>query len=200
MMRNAIKYSATAEQATMKNSNRTSKRSTTGAALAEGVVSLWLIITATILAVGLLVNAGMSTFYKEKLGFVTNQVAVAVAAQSDPAEAEEKAKSTTRALFTAMGMSFQDCLVKVRAESIDGQPAVGVTITIKGLPLMLIGEANVFPGAITLSDKTVVLLRARAPDAYLWMSRSPALAPYVIPLHRIPPSGPNMLGVPVIPK
>ncbi len=181
----------------MKNSKL--RRPATGAALAEGVVSLWLIISGTVLAVGLLVNTGMSTFYKEKLGFVTNQVAMTVAAQSDPAQAEEKAKTTTKALFTAMGMSFQDCVVKVKAESIDSQPAVGVTVTIK-MPLMLIGQADIFPGAITITDKAVVLLRARAPDAYLWMSRSPALAPYIIPLHLIPPTGLGGLGVPVIPK
>ncbi len=110
----------------MKNSDPIYERGNTGAALAEGVVSLWLIITATILAIGLLVNTGMSTFYKEKLGFVTNQVAVSLAAQSDPAQAEEQAKSMTKALFNEMGMSFKDCIVKVKAESIDSQPAVGV--------------------------------------------------------------------------
>jgi len=182
----------------MKNSNPIYERGNTGAALAEGVVSLWLIITATVLAIGLLVNTGMSTFYKEKLGFVTNQVAVSLAAQSDPAQAEERAKSMTKALFNEMGMSFKDCIVKVKAESIDSQPAVGVTVTIKGLPLMLIGESNIFPIGIDLTDKTVVLLRARAPDAYLWMSRTPSLSSYGIPLYRLPPSGANGFGVPVI--
>lgn len=184
----------------MKNSKPIYERGNTGAAMVEGVVSLWLIITATILAVALLVDTGMSTFYKAKLGFVTNQVAVALAAQSDQTQAEEEAKSMTKSLFDAMGIQFKECTVKVKAESIDSQPAVGVTVTIKGLPLMLIGQSNIFPIGIDLTDKAVVLLRARAPDAYLWMSRSPALAPYVIPLHRLPPGGPNSLGVPFIAK
>ena len=43
------------------------RRGAHGAALVEGVVSLVMIIIGTMAAVTLLVNAGMSTYYKEKI-------------------------------------------------------------------------------------------------------------------------------------
>lgn len=51
------------------------RRRAHGAALVEGVISLVMITIGTVAAVTLLVNAGMTTYYKEKIGFVANQCA-----------------------------------------------------------------------------------------------------------------------------
>ncbi|MBX9689439.1 MAG: hypothetical protein K2X27_22205, partial [Candidatus Obscuribacterales bacterium] len=58
---------------------KSSPRSQQGSLIVEGVVGTWLVITAVALAVLFLVNCGMATYYKQRLGYITDQVATLAA-------------------------------------------------------------------------------------------------------------------------
>jgi hypothetical protein len=62
--------------------------------------------------------------------------------------------------------------------------------------LKLFGPGDVLPGTINLEDSAVVL-RNGAPTGLLWMNNNAKFSGYLIPAIKVPPSGPNSLGMPL---
>src|SRR5262245_28409097 len=124
-----------------------------GAVLVEGVVALVLIISGTVLATLLLVNSGLSTYYKEKLGFVANQAsqfAFQIPQNQDP-------KPLTTAfvldLMNQMGLPAEKTQVTTD-NTIKVSGVRGVKVTIKA-DLKLIGKGDVLPLTIPLTETAI---------------------------------------------
>jgi hypothetical protein len=167
-----------------------------GAVLAEGVAALWMITIGVVCGVTLLINCGMSTYYKEKMGFIANQAATYASCLPGGSDVREKTVAVVKGLLTDMKMPTNDYSVKVAATAIDGHPAVSVEIRINNLPLF--GNGDYLPLKIGLVEKATALGKgAGAAEAFLW-SPKPRLSPYIIPMYVMPPNGVRGVDVPVI--
>lgn len=162
--------------------------------MVEAVAGMGLIIVTTVTALGLLVNAGMSTYYKEKMSFVANQTAQYAVSLPATEDLESKTEECAKGLLKALGLPTQGCKVKVQPVMVADMPAVSVTVTAHNLPLL--ANVQMLPSAISMQD-TAVALKRGSPDTFLWMNYNPKLSGYLIPVLRIPPSGPNSLGLPI---
>lgn len=171
-----------------------SPRGRRGAAIVEGVVGLWLIITGTVLAVLLLINTGMSTYYKEKLGFISNQCASYAATLSPADDVQAKVEPFAKDLLGALGIANTGCKVKVEEKNIQDRVALKITVAVSGLKLF--GQGDVLPGTIALEDSAIVV-RGASPTGLLWLNTNSKFSPYLIPAIRVPPTGPNSLGMPL---
>jgi Flp pilus assembly protein TadG len=180
----------------MKSIAKTKLNRRRGAALVEGVIALAMIIMGTVGAVLLLVNTGMSMYYKQKLGFIASEAAMYAAVLSQTDDVEVKGSETARALLQAMGFNPSRCDVKVSVTTVDDKPAIKVTIT---TDLKMFGKGDILPGSINIQD-TAVALRGTTPDTLIWFRRNPQVSGYLLPVIRIPPDGPGSLGLPVIAK
>ena len=112
---------------------RRASRSPKGAALVEGVVSLVMIIIGTMAAVTLLVNAGMTTYYKEKIGFVANQCATYAASLSPGDDLEGKTSLLAKKLVGAMGMPNSSVQLKVVEMPIEDRVGLKITLGVGNL-------------------------------------------------------------------
>jgi len=176
------------------NFNLRCKRTRSGAALVEGVVSLVLITIGTVAAMTLLVNAGMSTYYKEKMGFVSNQCATYAASLSPSDDLQAKTEAMARGLLKAMGMPTQALKVTVEEKTIEDRVALKVTLAVSGFGLF--GSGDIIPTSISLQD-TSVAMRNGTPSGYLWMNNNVKFSGYLFPVIKVPPAGPNSLGMPL---
>lgn len=178
----------------LSKSSAGARRSNSGAALVEGVISLVLITIGTVAAVTLLVNAGMSTYYKEKMGFVCNQCAVYASSLSPSDDAQGKTENMARSLLKAMGMPTQSVKVKVDEQPVEDRTGIKVTLSVNGFGLF--GSGDILPTSIALQDSAIAL-RNGSPSGYLWMNNNPKFSGYLIPVLKVPPGGPNSLGMPL---
>ncbi|CAN5187811.1 hypothetical protein BH11CYA1_BH11CYA1_29730 [soil metagenome] len=169
-------------------------RASRGAALVEGVVSLVMIIIGTMAAVTLLVNAGMTTYYKEKIGFIANQCATYAASLSPGDDLEGKTSILAKKLVAAMGMPTNAVKLKVVEMPIEDRVGLKVTLDIGGLGMF--GTGDIMPKVVSMQD-TAVSLRNGSPSGYLWMNNNPKFSGYLIPVVKVPPSGPTSLGMPL---
>lgn len=142
-------------------------RSNSGAVLAEGVVALSLIVAGVVLGTLLLVNVGIASYYKEKLGLVTNQVAVRLARHiswnsSFPKALNDTEEATTVAnsLLTAMGLPKAKTVTVVSKSDF-----VTVTIVVDGFPMF--GQGTVIPVKISLQDTAAAAFLDDQPPALL---------------------------------
>lgn len=131
------------------------RSSSSGAVLVEGVVALVLIIIGTILGTLLLVNAGLSTYYKEKLGFVANQASQF--AFQFPADSNPQAQTTAfvTELMEKIGLPAEKTVVTTdNTVRIAGVRGAKVTIT---ADLKLIGKGDVLPLTIPLTETAIAI-------------------------------------------
>ncbi|MBI4533545.1 MAG: hypothetical protein HY711_06320 [Candidatus Melainabacteria bacterium] len=145
------------------------QRSLAGQALAEGVVALLLVVAGVVGGVILLVNVGMSTYYKEKLGFVANQVATYAATLSASNDITAKSTDLAKDLMTKMGLP-SDATVTTETTTAGGKSAVSVTIQTGSLPLF--GKGDILPLKISLRDTAVAIKGAGFSD-FLVLGGSP---------------------------
>jgi len=178
----------------MRRFNKRNGRPPQGAALAEGVVALMLVIGATVGACLLLTNIGMSIYYKEKLSFVSNQCALFARYVPGTEDAEVRTSELAKSLLKSMGIRPSRCDCKVKDTLVEGIPAVSVTLN--ALDLHLFGNGELLPGSVSLSD-TAVVLKGSAPDTLLWFPRNPQVSGYILPVIKLPPEGVSSLGMPV---
>lgn len=162
--------------------------------MVEAVAGMGLIIVCTMTALGLLVNAGMSTYYKEKISFVANQTAQYAVSLGPTEDVQVKSEECAKGLLKALGLPSAGCKVKVELKTVADMPAVSVTVLAHNLPLL--ANMQMLPTSISMQDTGVALKRGIA-DTYLWMNYNPKLSGYLIPVVRIPGAGPNSLGLPV---
>ncbi|HZT35520.1 MAG TPA: hypothetical protein VFA15_06350 [Nitrososphaera sp.] len=171
-------------------------RSRSGAVLAEGVVSLWLIIVITVAAVSLLTNAGMSIFYKQKISFIAMQTAIYTAGLPMNVDRRTSGEAMAKKLITSMGMSERNAEIQIKDTTVEGAPAVSVRITIANLPLLQ-GQGGMLPLSVTLGDEATAI-NNRSPEAYIWLNNHPKMSGYLIPVVRLPPGGVQAAGLPVV--
>jgi hypothetical protein len=143
------------ETRNMRNKHRKNK----GAALVEGVVSLAMVIGGVILGVLLLVNVGVSMYYKQKLGIVSNHAAQFAATQ-DPGDPNLQFNTLmkARAIATAMGLPP----VNITTIDLSNPDFVTVTVNMSGV---LIGKGDVIPSAVNISD-TASASKSASPIGY----------------------------------
>jgi Flp pilus assembly protein TadG len=172
------------------------RKRNSGAALVEGVIALMMIIMGTVGAVLLMVNTGMSMYYKQKLSFVAQQAASYIALLSAADDIEVKGEDTSRALMQAMGMDPNRCTVHIELTTVQDLPAVSVTLA---TDVKLFGKGDVLPLSIKIQD-TAVAIKGSTPDTLLWLRRVPPVRDYLIPVIAIPPGGPARYKIPVVLK
>jgi len=156
-----------------------------------------MIFFGTMAAVALLVNSGMSTFYKEKLGFITNQVALQVG--MNPQMDDMSVRELARDMLNQMAIPTNDLKVSRKETTVYGRPGIAVTIQAGNLPMF--GNGQILPLNITLQDKAVALVSPTpaGADAYLLSSRGTS-AGYLVPLVRIPANGLGAISLPIVSK
>jgi hypothetical protein len=178
----------------MRHDNWGPGRAQIGAALAEGVVALMLIIGATVGACLLLSNIGTSIYYKEKLSFVSNQCAQYARFLPGTEDQEVKTAELAKSLLKSMGIKASRCEVKVKDTIVEGIP--GVSVTVSAFDLQVFGTGELLPATVSLQD-TAVALKGTTPDTLLWFTRNPQVSGYILPVIKIPPDGVSSLGVPI---
>jgi len=178
----------------LKQRSACSRRRAHGAALVEGVISLVMITIGTVAAVTLLVNAGMTTYYKEKIGFVANQCATYAASLSPGDDLEGKTGAVARKLVAAMGMPNHSVKLKVEELPIEERMGLKVTLGVGGLGMF--GSGDILPTVVSMQDSAVAL-RNGSPSGLLWMNNNPKFSGYLIPVIKVPPSGPTSVGMPL---
>ncbi len=169
-------------------------RSRRGAVMVEAVAGMGLIIVCTVTSLGLLVNAGMSTYYKEKISFIANQTAQYAVSLGPGDDVQAKSEECAKGLLKALGLPSEGCKVKVELKTVADMNAISVTVLAQNLPLL--ANVQMLPTSIAMQDTGVALKRGVA-DTYLWMNYNPKLSGYLIPVVRIPGAGPQSLGLPV---
>lgn len=162
--------------------------------MVEGVMGLWLIITGTVLAITILVNTGMSTYYKEKIGFIANQCGIYASSLPPGEDMTTKVEDMARGLVNALGMANSGVKVKVEEKAVADRTAVKITVAVNGLKLF--GPGDVLPGTINLEDSAVVIKNG-APTGLLWLNNNAKFSGYLIPAIKVPPSGPASVGMPL---
>lgn len=131
------------------------QRNSSGQALVEGVAALILIVIASILATLFMVNSGLATYYKEKLGFITNQAASFAFQLPRTADPTGPTTDFVNNLCTEIGLPASGISVKANNTiNISGKPAVIVTVTAN---CKIFGKDSIFPVSIPMSDTTAAI-------------------------------------------
>jgi len=130
------------------NRNRTHR----GSVLAEGVVALGLVIAGAVGGTLLLVNAGVATYYKEKLGFIDNQAAIYAANQANLGLNSDQVQAQTETfvndLLRATGMpESEDITTTVDADK--------VTVATRLANISVIGNGTILPAFVSVQDLSV---------------------------------------------
>lgn len=132
---------------------RKANRNELGQAMAA--VDLLIIVPASVGCILLMLNCGMSAFYKQKLGFATTQAAT-YAASISRNQRERDTKEFTNELLQKMALP-NDGEVKVEEVTVRGKQGVSVEVTEN---LSLFGDGSVIPMSIKLSDRSVAICNA----------------------------------------
>lgn len=158
----------------VKNSNKRriclKSRNKRGSGLIVGVACLFLIISGTVLAVLLLMNTGVATYNKEKLGFIANQAATYAATYSaylpDAATRQSNVSSMVTNLLTSMGLNSSNTNVTVTDTTVGAQAAVSVTVSANLPTIMSANFSSVLPQQIQ-SSFTAVAIKAPYATQYV---------------------------------
>lgn len=172
-------------------------RNQRGAVLAEGVVAIWLIISITVAAVSLLINSGMSMFYKQKISYVAMQTATYTAQLKMNEDKVGKGEAAAKKMLEAMGFSTVNSEIEIKEENIEDAPCISVSITLKNLPLFQGSEPGMMPFSVTLGDKAIAI-KQQKPEAYVWLNNNPKMSGFLIPVVRLPAGGVGASGLPYV--
>lgn len=156
-----------------------------------GVADLLIIVPVTVLAILLLLNIGVSMYFKSKLGFIASQAATFAAAQvsaSPSVDPTPKTKALVIALLKAMGLPFGTTSVGVTPFTAAGQKAVSVQI-VDDFPLF--GSATkVFPVKIKLQDNASAVVPDTSVPTMWFPIGGPVSTQFVlIPVLGVAPQG-----------
>lgn len=135
---------------------RTSRKQK-GSSVVEGVIGLWLVVAAIVLGTLFLVNAGVSTYCKEKLGFIANQAADYAAVLPPDGARQGLVQNMVRELVSKMGFSTSGTQVSIQDLTLVSRPAVKVTVTTPFSTFLSAVGGNIIPPLITMSDSAVAL-------------------------------------------
>ncbi|MBY0359049.1 MAG: hypothetical protein K2W82_13685 [Candidatus Obscuribacterales bacterium] len=152
----------------MKLKNRSAK----GQGLIEGTAAVVVLMFTMIGSLFLLLNLGMSIYYKQKVGFFANQVA---AAEADSlswsgsynnipvARLESDARSRMNELLQQSGLQGTPQVTVTQ-----GPFTVTVNVTVNNMPLC--GEGSFLPNIISVQDRATAELSDSRPPALLTLS------------------------------
>lgn len=156
----------------LRNGSKIKQRTNRGSGIIEGVTGLWVVVSGTVAAVLLLVNVGMSTFYKEKIAFVTNNCATFAASKaswggaykpgSNPDQVREATIDMAAKLLKKMGLPQAQ---KVTVE----EDAGTITVSIEVSSLALIGKVAYLPSSLTMKDVATAAIPDNTPPGFLTM-------------------------------
>ncbi len=145
-------------------------RSRRGSGIIIGVVSVFLLVSGSVLAVLLLMNTGVATYNKEKLGFIANQAAIYAATYSayltDTTKRQTNVSSMVSSLLTSMGLNSSNTTVTVTDTTVGAQPAVSVTVSANLPTVMAANFSSVLPQQIQ-STFTAVAIKAPYATEYV---------------------------------
>lgn len=122
-------------------------RSSKGQLMAS--VDLMIMIPATVVLVLFLLNVGVAMYYKQKLGFISNEAAK-FAASCHNSDSAAKTQEFVKAMLVEMGISSSDQHIEVKPCSLAGRHGATVKIQLSGLSM--IGNGMVFPSVIPMED------------------------------------------------
>lgn len=166
-----------------------------GAVLAEGVVALWMVTVGVVAGVTLLINAGMYTFYKEKVGYIGDQAAQVAATMPVGDYSRKRTLQLVKEMLGQMNLPSNDLEVTVTATRIVERPAVNVEIKINNLPLF--GNGDICPIKIGIDEKATAISKGgAAADGYMVMRGQ--MTGYLIPMVRMPNNGQAGLDAPLM--
>ena len=127
-------------------------RNQRGSLIAEGAAGMVFVTIGVVCSILLLVNAGLSFYYKEKLGFVCDQSA-RFAASKDQSTREADTKKYVEELVKAIGLPADQLSVQIKDTDIMGAKHVGVHVEAN---FGLISDGRVIPGFLRLGEDSLV--------------------------------------------
>jgi len=145
-----------------------------------------MIIGGVVLGVLLLVNVGLSIYYKQKLGLVSNYAAQ-YAAGLDPLDPNMGGKTQSQVDSIARSMGIPS--VQVTQIDLSNPSFASVTVRMSGL---LVGKGDVLPTAVSLTDTGSAPKSSKPMGYYLFqVSHGTNAAPRFgwVPIYREPASG-----------
>lgn len=150
--------------------DRNNKRTKRGSALIVGMLAVFLVVTGCVVSVLLLINTGVATFNKEKVGYVAfqaaNYAATYVAYLSDQNKRQTNVTEMVNGLLTDMGLRSSNTTVVITDTTLHGQPAVSVSVTAT-LPTITAGSfSNMMPSQVQ-SSYTQVKVKAPYATQYI---------------------------------
>jgi hypothetical protein len=147
-------------------------RAQRGSVIVEGVVGTWLVISALVCSVLLLVNTGLATYYKQRLGFITDQVSTLAANEiASPmfvstdqtiANTKERAKKLLHDLGMPAPQSVDVVVDPPQSPPTSTNPPsteeTTVKVTIRIFGLQMIGNGTVIPSVLALQDSSETII------------------------------------------
>ncbi len=152
--------------ATRKSPRSCRVRSVRGSGIVEGAVGLIMVLSAVVGGTLLLVNCGVATYYKEKLGFAAQQIANFAANLPTGSDPVGPTTNFAREFFRIT--KLPNAQVSVSRITIAGEAAVRVSVQAKALDL--IGHGDIVPAALSISETAVALRHSWKPDYLLTLS------------------------------
>ncbi len=123
----------------------------------EGVVGLVLVIGGALMAFLLLMNTGVATYNKEKIGFVANSAASYAATLTDPSTRQANVESLVGTTMSNMGLNSASTVVTIKDLTEASIPAVSVTVAVN-IPTLLSGSiSGLLPQQVQMTDTAVAL-------------------------------------------
>jgi hypothetical protein len=138
-----------------KQHRKTTTRASTGQGIVEGAAGLVILFLVVVACFALLINVGVSSYYRNKLAFVANQTAIAAAQEGYD---NDDATSVAKALLRQMGLKAKNCTAVVSTS----QNIVSVTLSTDfpvlfsragNLPMKVAVKANGVAIATSSADK-----------------------------------------------
>ncbi len=120
-------------------------RKSNGSGIVEGAVGICLVISALVIAAVFLANVGLVTFYKQKVGFCSSQLAATAAEEiaspffKDEQAVEDDITTKMKALLAANGLGkgkLSDWKVTHDTTVLESPIAVSFKITVSGLKVI----------------------------------------------------------------
>ena len=136
-------------------------RNAQGSGLVEGVVGIVLVTMVVVAGILLLVNSGMATYYKLKIGYVASEAAKFANAHEGQGRINAT-KDYAESLLRALGIKHGGCHIELDERKLNGVPALVCKIECRKLDMLgnmmgpiEISDVGVAPSTELLVKKTV---------------------------------------------
>lgn len=168
-----------------KAARKINSRENNGQALIFGVSVLTILIAGAVLAIFLLVNLGISSFYYERLAYIADQVAVVAGQKFGDSDADQSVRRFANRLLHESGLPDLSSL-EISKTTKDGKDSVKVKLSVEGL--ILFSSGDFLPKTISIHDEATADLLSSgtsAQDDLLSIVRSGNQFAYVVPAKKV---------------